>query len=186
MKICTSHLPIKKRIRKEGVTSDKSDRPQSRKGIEIWQRKIFWIRRIAWTSWYKVIKGNLPNLKKWGRVYRHQICQVCRQAAETQKHPCPPGHEENWPWKSNLNRKFANLIDLKKQIHDAIDALTDPKQRLVLRYRYIEFFPWGRIIDEMKDSFYSERQIYRFHSEGLKNIKMTVWTAFEKVVSACQ
>lgn len=87
---------------------------------------------------------------------------------------------------NQIKQEIANLIDLKKQIHDAIDALTDPKQRLVLRYRYIEFFPWGRIIDEMKDSFYSERQIYRFHSEGLKNIKMTVWTAFEKVVSACQ
>ncbi len=75
---------------------------------------------------------------------------------------------------NQIKQEIANLIDLKKQIHDAIDAVPDPKQRLVLRYRYIEFFPWGRIIDEMKDSFYSERQIYRFHSEGLKNIKMTV------------
>lgn len=82
--------------------------------------------------------------------------------------------EETVDEKYFVDTEKANLIDLKKQIHDAIDALTDPKQRLVLRYRYIEFFPWGRIIDEMKDSFYSERQIYRFHSEGLKNIKMTV------------
>ena len=73
-----------------------------------------------------------------------------------------------------IKKEIENLIDLKKKIHDAIDAVRDPNQRLVLRYRYIEFFPWVKIIAEMNDMFYSERQTYRFHSEGLKQIVVPV------------
>lgn len=69
-----------------------------------------------------------------------------------------------------IREELNDLIDLKKKIHDAIDALSDMNQRLVLHYRYIEFLPWVKIIAKMQDLFYSERQIYRFHAEGLKNI----------------
>ncbi len=74
----------------------------------------------------------------------------------------------------NTEAPFVRQVDLKKKIHDAIDAVRDPNQRLVLRYRYIEFFPWVKIIAEMNDMFYSERQTYRFHSEGLKQIVVPV------------
>lgn len=71
---------------------------------------------------------------------------------------------------NQIKKEIEKLVELKKQIHNAIDTVPDMNQRLVLRYRYIEFFPWAKIISEMQDSFYSERQIYRFHSEGLKHI----------------
>lgn len=68
---------------------------------------------------------------------------------------------------NQIKQEIADLIDLRKQIHDAIDAVSDLNQKLVLRYRYIENYSWEQVADNLN---YSMTSIYEFHRKGLKNI----------------
>ena len=66
-----------------------------------------------------------------------------------------------------ISAEIDNFIDLKKEIHDAIDAVKSPDQRLVLRCRYIEFLTWEKTAEIMN---YSIKQIHRIHSAALQNV----------------
>lgn len=121
----------------------------------------------------KLIKSHqreLAELEEMGTVISSSNLSGMPSGSRNTEPPFVRYVEKKVDLEKQIQRELENLIDLKKQIHDAIDRVPDMNQRLVLRYRYIEFFPWVKIIAEMQDSFYSERQIYRFHSEGLKNI----------------
>ena len=65
--------------------------------------------------------------------------------------------------RDELNR----LIEIKKQIHDAIEGVQNINQRLIFRNRYIEFLTWEQIAGNLG---YSLMTVYRMHKEGLKNI----------------
>lgn len=66
-----------------------------------------------------------------------------------------------------INAEIDSFIDLKKEIHDAIEAVKNPNERLVLRCRYIEFLTWEQVAERMN---YSIKQVHRIHSEALKNV----------------
>lgn len=66
-----------------------------------------------------------------------------------------------------INAEIDSFIDLKKEIHDVIEAVKNPNERLVLRYRYIEFLTWEQVAERMN---YSIKQVHRIHSEALKNV----------------
>lgn len=67
---------------------------------------------------------------------------------------------------SQINREIDSFIDLKKEIHDAIDKVANCNEKLVLRYRYIEFLTWEQIAEQMN---YSITQIHRIHANSLQN-----------------
>lgn len=70
-----------------------------------------------------------------------------------------------------ISAEIDDFIDLKKEIHDAIDAVKNPKERLVLRYRYIEFLTWEQTAERMN---YSIMQVHRIHSNALKNFVVPI------------
>lgn len=65
---------------------------------------------------------------------------------------------------SKIEKKVKDLIDVRVQIHDAIEAVSDDTHRLVLRLRYIDFLSWEEIASEMN---YSEVHIHRLHNAAL-------------------
>lgn len=180
------YLPIKKRIRKEGVTSDKSDRTQTEKEYETMTAKEFLNQAHCLNKLIQSHQRELSELEEMGAVISSSNFSGMPSGSRSTEAPFVRQVMKKIDFENQIRQELENLIDLKKQIHDAIDAVPDMNQRLVLRYRYIEFFPWVKIIAEMQDSFYSERQIYRFHSEGLKNIVVPEGRAKIKVGSACQ
>ena len=66
-----------------------------------------------------------------------------------------------------INKEIDFFVDLKKEIHDAIDAVQNPDQQLVLRCRYIEFLTWEKTAKCLN---YSIKQIHRIHSAALQAI----------------
>lgn len=66
-----------------------------------------------------------------------------------------------------IRNELNDLIDLKKKIHDAINAVSLPMQRLILRYRYIEFYTWEQIAHCVN---YSMMQVHRLHANALNSV----------------
>ena len=56
-------------------------------------------------------------------------------------------------------------------IEQALGALDDPAQRLVMRDRYLLGHGWTRICEKMRGQGYSERQVYRLHGLALLKLK---------------
>ena len=59
------------------------------------------------------------------------------------------------------------LVDLKAEARKAINAVSDPVQKLILELRYLCYKPWLEIAETIG---YSEATVYRLHGEALKNI----------------
>lgn len=70
---------------------------------------------------------------------------------------------------NRINDKIDDLIVKRDEIEMVIISLEDPLLRTLLRHKYINGFGFQRIMVEMN---YSWRQIMRYHSEALKQIKM--------------
>ena len=70
-------------------------------------------------------------------------------------------------FEQEINRDIDRLVDLKREARDAISALTDPDQQLVLELRYLCYKPWTQIMEALG---YSEPTIYRIHGLALENI----------------
>lgn len=70
-------------------------------------------------------------------------------------------------YREKLARQEAQLF----AIEDALYALADPAQRIIMRERYINGRSWVRICDMMRSEGYSERQVYRLHGYALLKLK---------------
>ncbi len=66
----------------------------------------------------------------------------------------------------DLACKIDHLIALKAKISTAIDNLSNPKEEILLRYRYINHYSWEKIRMLMN---VSNRTVHRIHSNALKN-----------------
>ena len=62
-------------------------------------------------------------------------------------------------------------ITLQTDIHTAIERVSDGKERLLLRYRYIDFLKWEEIADKMN---FSLRNIHRLHSRALNGLQAVI------------
>lgn len=69
-----------------------------------------------------------------------------------------------------LYREGVDRVKSYKDINSKINQLKDENERDVLYYRYIKDKNWWEIAVLMG---YSERQIYRFHWNALKNLRIT-------------
>lgn len=58
------------------------------------------------------------------------------------------------------------LIALKKEISNAINAVANADEKMLLRYRYINNYSWGKIGILMN---VSNRTVHRIHSAALQN-----------------
>lgn len=66
-----------------------------------------------------------------------------------------------------LNKRYLNALIKLKSIEKAISTLTDPLERTILRYRYIQGLKWTEICIELN---YSWKQTHRLHSRALTSI----------------
>lgn len=146
----------------------------NRKGIRKMTAKEFLNQAYCLNKLIQSHQRELSELEEMGAVISSSNFSGMPSGSRNTEAPFVRQVEKKVDLELQIKKEIENLIDLKKKIHDAIDAVRDPNQRLVLRYRYIEFFPWVKIIAKMNDMFYSERQTYRFHSEGLKQIVVPV------------
>ena len=68
---------------------------------------------------------------------------------------------------NEINAEIDQFVDLKKEIRDAVNTLSNRNEQLVLRLRYIEFLTWEQVAERMT---YSLKQVFRIHGEAVKNI----------------
>lgn len=66
-----------------------------------------------------------------------------------------------------IDEEMADLMGLKMEIREKIHQVEHPNRKIVLQYRYINFFKWEEIAEKMS---YSLKQIHRIHSDALIDI----------------
>lgn len=69
-----------------------------------------------------------------------------------------------------LRAQMYKKIQLRAEITEKIDAMSDETESLLLRLRYIHGLKWEEVSVKMD---YSWKQIHRLHSKALNNFKMT-------------
>ena len=89
----------------------------------------------------------------------------------------PRGGQSDWTerdvklleYEARLKAEASELIRIKVQIRDAIDAVEDKRYRELLEMRYIMGMRWERIAVEMN---YSYERIRHMHGEALQCVKV--------------
>ena len=66
-----------------------------------------------------------------------------------------------------INKEIDRLVELKKELMDVIEKVDDPKERLVLNLRYLNFLTWENIALKMKCSV---RNVHIVHSKALDSV----------------
>lgn len=67
-----------------------------------------------------------------------------------------------------INAETDRLVDIHREIRTAIESLNSPKDRLILRERYINDLSWEEIAAKMH---YSVRQTTRLHGAALRRFE---------------
>ena len=67
-----------------------------------------------------------------------------------------------------LAQRLDRLVTLRQKIVTAIDSVPDPKQRELLRLRYIDGLTWGKLAVVM--GYDDLRWIYRLHGRALEQM----------------
>ena len=75
--------------------------------------------------------------------------------------------EKVWKLEEKINAEIDRLVDLKAQMREVIEAVSDPDERMVLRYRYIHNMTWEKIGDVL----HADRTtIYRWHNTAIRHV----------------
>ncbi len=105
---------------------------------------------------------------------REMACSVGSPGFEEHHNPNRPTEapfvrvlEKVWRMEEKINAEIDRLVDLKAQIRGVIEAVSDPNERMVLRYRYIHNMTWERIGDELHAG---ETSIRRWHASALSHV----------------
>ena len=70
---------------------------------------------------------------------------------------------------AEINDDIDRLVDMKRIAREAINALSNADQRLVLELRYLCYKTWPWIADELG---FSISNVYRLHDNALKSIQI--------------
>lgn len=70
-------------------------------------------------------------------------------------------------YRKSRDKLWDELLERQKAVESSIDSLSDPIQRTVMRYRYIDGFRWCEIERKIN---YEGRQLFRIHKEALQKI----------------
>lgn len=68
-----------------------------------------------------------------------------------------------------LNENICKLLHIKSKIKESIEKLKDDNERILMKYRYINYMSFKEISYKMNLSL---RQIYRIHKEGIEHIEL--------------
>ena len=67
-----------------------------------------------------------------------------------------------------INEELDRFVDLKKDIHNKIMLIPDNTEKLILKYRYIEFDTWESIAVKLGYTF---QWVHVLHKRALKNFE---------------
>lgn len=70
---------------------------------------------------------------------------------------------------AELSQKLNECIDLRLQIEQAVNALNEPRERELMRRRYIEGQRWEQVAYEMN---YTLRHVTRLHGRILQRMRV--------------
>jgi len=68
-----------------------------------------------------------------------------------------------------IQQEVERLVTLKTDIRDAINQMENVDEKLLLRYRYINFLSWEEICVNLNVSI---RTVHRLHSSALQHLKI--------------
>lgn len=68
-----------------------------------------------------------------------------------------------------IDEEINSFVDLKTAIRQAINAVENPNERLLLRLRYVEFLSWA---DIQKKMGFCKTQVQKIHGRALLNFRM--------------
>ena len=71
---------------------------------------------------------------------------------------------------NEINSDIDDLVDMKREIASAVSHLPDTNSRIVLELRYLCFFTWDKIADEMG---FSRPHVFRLHDKAIKKLKIS-------------
>ncbi len=72
-------------------------------------------------------------------------------------------------YQEKINHEIDTLVDLKAEMEDAIEKLSNVDERLLLRYRYLDNHSWEEIGVLLNASV---RTVHRIHSSALQNFSV--------------
>ena len=70
---------------------------------------------------------------------------------------------------AEISRSVDQLIELRREIMHAIDAVPNAEYRTLLSMRYLSFRSWQDIAESMG---YNEKYVYELHGKALKMIRV--------------
>ena len=68
-----------------------------------------------------------------------------------------------------LAKEINHLLEVRREVSDAIAKVQNHDERIVLEYRYLCFYSWKQISHAMRMSL---RTIFRLHDRALKNFSV--------------
>ena len=71
---------------------------------------------------------------------------------------------------NDINESIDFLVDLKREISKLIEELPEVTLRTVLELRYLCFYSWDRITEEMG---FSRPHVFRLHDKAIKMLKIS-------------
>lgn len=74
--------------------------------------------------------------------------------------------EKIWELEEKINNQITKLVSLQSEIDEAINQMSDPGEKLLLKYRYLHNLDWTDVAKRMA---VSERTVHRIHSSALTN-----------------
>ena len=105
---------------------------------------------------------------------REMVCSIGAPGFEEHYDPNHPTEapfiralEKVWKLEEKINAEIDRLVDLKAQMRGVIEAVSDPDERMVLRYRYIHNMTWEKIGDVL----HADRTtVYRWHNTAIRHV----------------
>ena len=70
---------------------------------------------------------------------------------------------------NEINAEINRMVSLKLEIRSVINAVQDHDERLLLKYRYLNFMQWDDICEHMQVSM---RTAHRIHAAALANVQI--------------
>lgn len=68
-----------------------------------------------------------------------------------------------------INNDIEQMLSLKLEMRKTINDVKDNEEKLLLKYRYLNFETWDNICDKMN---ISKRTAFRIHNEALANVRV--------------
>jgi DNA-directed RNA polymerase specialized sigma24 family protein len=70
---------------------------------------------------------------------------------------------------NTINDEIEKLLSLKLEIRTVINAVSDNEEKLLLKYKYLNFLSWEDVAEKMNVSI---RTVYRIRASALEHVKV--------------